>query len=120
MTERKMTCIICPRGCRMTVKYENNTLIECKDNFCARGPTYAKNEIAAPTRVLTSTIPTDSKTVPLMPVKTSKAIPKEQLFTAMKLVKTIRAKAPLKCGDVIYKDFMVQGTDLICGRNLKV
>lgn len=118
MTERKMTCVICPRGCRMTVKVENNTLVECKDNFCVRGATYAKSEIASPTRVLTSTVRTNSAAIPLLPVKTSSAIPKDKLFDAMKLLKTISATAPLKSGDIVSKNFVIEGVNLLAGRNI--
>lgn len=42
MTERQMTCIICPMGCSITVKMEGEEILEISGNTCKRGAAYAE------------------------------------------------------------------------------
>lgn len=118
MESRTMTCIVCPRGCKMTVETENNKVISCSGNFCLRGKKYAESEIIFPTRTLTTTVKTNSSIVPFLPVKTNKPIPKDKIFDAMELVKNIVVNIPIKVGDCVCSDFIDEGTELIAGREI--
>lgn len=118
MEKRTMTCIVCPRGCKMTVEIENNTLISCMGNFCVRGKKYAESEIISPERTLTTTVKTNSHEVPYLPVKTSKPIPKDKLFEAMEIISKVSVSVPIKVGDNIIVDFINPGTNLIAGREI--
>ena len=46
---KQMTCLLCPRGCLLTVS-DNG---EVSGNYCPRGLIYAKQEMTAPKRTLT-------------------------------------------------------------------
>lgn len=117
---RKMTCIICPRGCRLTVTAdENGDMSSCEGNFCARGANYAKAELKMPVRTLTTTVKTDSETVPMLPVKTDKPIHKDLLFEAMRLAAALKVSVPVKVGQVICRDFVQDGVNLIAGREIE-
>jgi len=54
--ERKLVCISCPLGCRLTVTWEDERDITVKGNRCAKGESYAQEEILAPKRVVTATV----------------------------------------------------------------
>jgi CxxC motif-containing protein len=54
--ERKLVCISCPLGCRLTVTWEDESDITVKGNRCAKGESYAQEEILAPKRVVTATV----------------------------------------------------------------
>ena len=118
METKNMTCIVCPRGCKLTVQIENKSLISCEGNFCVRGKKYAEAEIVSPTRTLTTTVKTNSKEVPFLPVKTSRPIPKDMIFEAMKIISEISVSVPVKVGDNIIVDFIDRGTNLIAGREI--
>ncbi|MBE6570628.1 MAG: DUF1667 domain-containing protein [Ruminococcaceae bacterium] len=122
--EKTFTCVVCPIGCELTVNYDENDIIDEKisvhGNSCPRGEKYAKTELIHPERTLTSIVKCDSSTLSMLPVKTSSPIPKEKLFEAMKLINTITAKAPIKQGDILYKNFVVDGVDLVACRSVKV
>ena len=118
MSEKTMTCIVCPRGCRMNVSFEDKQMLSCSGNFCKRGADYAKAELASPIRVLTSTVALGSKAVPRLPVKTSAPIPKEKLFEAMDKLKSLKISVPVKNGDIIYPDFVKAGVNLISCRSV--
>jgi len=46
--ERKMVCISCPLGCRLTVTWSEGSEVTVKGNRCAKGESYAREEILAP------------------------------------------------------------------------
>ncbi len=112
---RELTCVVCPAGCRITVEMDaDGTITSITGNTCPRGKNYAENEVTHPVRTLTSTVSIDTEEgTKLIPVKTDRPIPKEKLFEAMEIVKSIRIKAPYKVGDVICPDFIEQGTNLV-------
>ena len=46
MTERKLICVACPRGCPVTVTLDdNNEIVKVEGNTCPRGDTYARAEV---------------------------------------------------------------------------
>ena len=49
---KELTCIVCPRGCRLKV---NDDMV-VTGNACPRGEKYAINELTHPTRTITSSI----------------------------------------------------------------
>ena len=121
--EKVFTCVVCPVGCELHVKYDENDLtaenIKVTGNTCPRGEKYAKSELIHPERTLTSIVRTDSSELPMLPVKTSSPIPKEKLFDAMKLLNALSATVPVNAGDIIYKDFIKEGVNLVACRTIK-
>lgn len=116
--KKTMTCIVCPIGCEITVEHENGSIASISGNTCKRGEAYAKNEILSPSRTLTTTVRIEGGSMPLVPVRTDKPIPKAMLFKAMEQANACIAKAPIKCGDVIIADFVENGTNLIACRSI--
>ncbi|GAI42426.1 unnamed protein product, partial [marine sediment metagenome] len=57
--------------------------------------------------------------LPLVSVKTEKAIPKRLLLKAMTEIVEIEVKAPVKIGQVIKDDLMGTGVSLVATRNIK-
>ena len=52
----ELTCIGCPMGCPLTVTMENGAVASVTGNTCPRGDAYARKEVTAPTRIVTSTV----------------------------------------------------------------
>ncbi|TCL72333.1 CxxC motif-containing protein [Hydrogenispora ethanolica] len=111
----EMTCIVCPVGCRMTVKV-TGTAVEVTGNGCRRGLEYARQEAIAPQRVLTAVVAVAGAEQPL-PVKTARPIPKEKLFAAMAEVKTLRPQPPIRIGQVLKEDLAGTGVALVAAKN---
>jgi CxxC motif-containing protein len=113
---RKMTCIECPVGCQLEVDEEGGRLISLTGNKCEKGEVYARQEIENPTRILTTTILAEELEPKLVPVRTSKPIPKGRLLEAIALISRARLTHPVKVGDVVIKDLLSLGVDLIATR----
>lgn len=115
---RDIVCINCPMGCRLTVTETENGGWLIEGNQCKRGHDYAIREVTAPTRMLTSTVKVRNGFLPRLPVRTKTAIPKEKIFDAMKVVNHVVVDAPVKMGDVIVRDLLGTGVDLIASRDI--
>lgn len=116
---RNLTCIVCPKGCGLTVTFDGNGNIEKVDGFtCKRGEEYAISECTHPVRTVTSTVKTVSgKTVS---VKTEKAIPRELVFAAMKEINAVRLPddVPVSIGQVIISDLCGIGISVVATSNI--
>ncbi len=108
---REMTCIICPRGCQLTVEYEDKNVLSVNGNACKRGVDYAVAECTCPTRTLTTTVMTESGEV--VAVKSNKAIPKELLFDCMSKINALRVPNTVRQGDVVISNVLGTGADII-------
>ncbi len=109
---KKITCIVCPKGCEMTVNQQNGKII-VTGNSCKRGEKFAVDEMLHPTRTLQSTVKTIYKQMPRISVKTNNVIPKDKIFKVMNEIAKVNVKNKLKNGDVIIKDVLNLGVDVI-------
>ena len=118
---KDIICITCPQGCIIKVSGDpaQGTIESCDGFKCKRGKVYAENEFIRPLRILTSSVKTGGANVPLVAVRTSAPIPKEMQMEAMEEVKKITVKGPMTPGDVIVKNFMNTGADLIASGSLE-
>lgn len=114
MTE--MICIVCPRGCRISVDEENNFAVA--GNACPRGEEYGKGELISPSRTLTTTVRLEDGVIPRCPVRTSKPIPKDMLMRAIELVRSITLTAPVTVGEKAAENIFGTGADIIVTRSI--
>lgn len=116
-----VTCVICPKGCSISVnwKEENGekTVIDVNGNSCKRGYTYASSEVIHPVRVLSSTVRIRNSTLTLLPVRSASPLPREVLLEAMKTIKNTVVDAPVKMGDVIIHNIASTTVDMVACRD---
>lgn len=114
---RDITCIACPVGCEIIVEdTENGYLIT--GYACAGGKDYALQEVTVPRRILTSTIAVEGGILPVLPVKTDKAIPKDMIFKCMEEINKIKVKAPISIGDIVLENIFNTGANVVATRNM--
>ena len=113
MAKKRITCIVCPQGCDITVDGDGDQIHSMTGQECKRGETYARDEFTHPLRILTSTVKVNGSSVPLVAVRTDKPIPKELLFAGMEEIKKVQATFPVKRGDIIIPNMLGTGTDLV-------
>ena len=114
---KQPVCIVCPRGCRLTVDEEHGYAVT--GNSCPRGAEYGKTELLHPTRVLTSTVRVDGGLHRRLPVKTTAPIPKELLFQAMEALNGVTLTAPVTVGQVVIANLLGTGVDVVATREMK-
>lgn len=104
---KQITCIACPRGCRITItvtKNEPGSKTQCSvgGNACAKGEKYGIQETICPMRIVTSTIASSITGFPRVPVKTDCEVPLAHVMEVMGVVKSIRVDSPVHCGQILY------------------
>ena len=119
VTTKELTCVVCPAGCRITVTLTDGVGTEVTGNTCPRGKKYAETEVTHPVRTLTTTVGiTGSATHHMLPVKTSRPIPREDLMDAMAQLAGFTVSAPVHTGDVLIADFIEMGCDLVACKEI--
>ncbi len=108
----EIICIGCPMGCSLKVEITGEQIL-VEGNQCKRGETFARNEVKNPTRSLTTTVRTIFEDMPLLPVRTDGEIPKDKVFQAMKVLNKVLIKDKVSCGDIIVKDILGTGCNVI-------
>ena len=119
MESRNLTCIGCPLGCAITVTTENRLILSVSGHTCKRGELYAREEVTAPRRIVTSTVRVTGGTRPVISVKTVPAIPKEQIFSCMDEIRRLCVQAPVHIGDVVIKNILGLDSDVIVTKNIE-
>ena len=110
--ERLLTCIVCPKGCELRISLDDGgKILDISGHTCKRGVAYAEAECTHPTRTVTSTVRCEGGAV--LPVKTSAPIPKELIFKVMREINSVIAPKRAKIGDVLIKNVLDTGTDIV-------
>ncbi|NLI70433.1 MAG: DUF1667 domain-containing protein [Firmicutes bacterium] len=120
MSKKEIICIVCPVGCKLLV--EENREAEggytVEGHTCKRGIKYGIEEMRDPRRNICSTVPITGAALGLLPVRTNHPIPKDMIFDCMKEINKVRVTAPVKVGDVIIKNVLGTGTDIVASRSM--
>lgn len=114
---KELICISCPMGCHLQVDVETQKVT---GNTCKRGEIYGINEVTNPVRVVTSTVKIKKGVLPVIPVKTKGAIPKDLNFKVMEVLREIEVEAPIKVGDIIVENILHTGIDVVATRNIRI
>ncbi|MCR4690144.1 MAG: FAD-dependent oxidoreductase [Lachnospiraceae bacterium] len=112
-----LPCINCPAGCIVNVTVKDGQVTEVSGNKCPRGETYARNEVTAPVRIVTSNVYVSGSDKPVVSVKTAEPIPKGSIDACVEALKNVTAKAPVKIGDVVLANVAGTGIDVIATAN---
>lgn len=113
---KELICIVCPKGCHLKIDEANNNTIT--GNTCEKGAQYGRDELLHPVRMVTSTVRAKGGLLPRCPVKTSRPIPKDKIFDAMKLLDALEVVCPVECGQILLKNILGTGADFVTARSL--
>ena len=121
---QELICTGCPMGCRLLAVVEGDrgetpVVIEVTGNFCPRGADYARTECTNPLRTLTTTVVIQGAMYPLLSVRTTKPVPKGLIKSCMNDLRRVHVKAPVKAGEVIVKNILNTGADIIATKDLE-
>ncbi|HHV62331.1 MAG TPA: FAD-dependent oxidoreductase [Firmicutes bacterium] len=128
----RVVCTICPVGCIIEVRRapagevatapagDGGGALEIRGNKCKRGATYAIEEFTSPKRTLTTTVRARVATCAdvLVPVRTSSPIAKDLILPAARELASVEVRPPVRIGDVIVRDILGSGADVIATASL--
>lgn len=110
---RKLICIGCPKGCLITVTKDADGELTITGNSCKIGENYARNEVTAPKRGLTSIMKVEGGAYKVVSVKTKGEIPKEKIADCMQVIRGATVKAPVALSKVLITDIAGTGIDVV-------
>ena len=111
--EKKITCIVCPIGCKIMVKTDGSSCEIIEGEKCKRGVEYAQHEALDPRRMLTTSVRVEDGVWPLVSVKSSLPVPMDKLCSVLKEIKKTRIKTPVRSGQIIIKNVAKTNIDVV-------
>lgn len=102
-------------GCRLSVEKTADG-ITVTGNTCPSGKAYAIDELTAPKRMVTSSVPVAGGNYHTVSVKTSASIPKQDIFNALAELKGVSLVAPVSEGQIVVRNVAGTGADFIATR----
>lgn len=114
----ELICIACPQGCTLAVEHDQEAIASITGNGCTRGIPYAEAEIFHPERLVTTTVRIAGAAIPLLPVKTSRAIAKGKVPAVLAELAGLCVQAPIAAGDILVHDIDGTGADIVATRSL--
>ncbi len=117
--KKDIICTICPRGCTVTVEGTEKEVTSVTGYGCKRGMEFASAEFTAPVRILTTTVKIEGQENDLLPVRSSKPLPKEKVLECMEVIKKTAVKLPVNQYDVVVKDILLTGVDIVATKDVK-
>lgn len=118
-SKHEYTCINCPLSCSLELSEQEGKVLEVTGQSCNVGRKYAEQEFTDARRVVTTTVAVQDGTLRLLPVRTVGPIPKRLVIEAARTLADVIVEAPVKVGEVVLKDILGTGVDVIASRDLQ-
>lgn len=118
MKRHAFTCISCPLSCSLELMEEGGEILEVTGHECEVGRRYAEEEFRDPRRMVTTTVKARNGILPLLPVVSTRPIPKALVRKVVKALAEVEVEAPVEDGQVICRDILGTGADIIASRRL--
>lgn len=115
--KKELLCIQCPLGCRITVTTDDRGNVQSVEgNTCKNGEAYAIAESIRPKRMFTTILTVMGGTIPVS-VRSSEPVDKDKVMACLRVLRTVEVPSGTKLGDVIVKDILGTGVDIVATRD---
>ncbi|HUW44434.1 MAG TPA: DUF1667 domain-containing protein [Dehalococcoidia bacterium] len=116
--KKHFVCVVCPIGCEIDVVHDGSRIISMEGNKCERSEEFVSQELIEPMRILTTTVRIQGSRWPVIPVRTDKSVPKRLFPRIMRQLRGINLQAPVNMLDVVVKDVVGTGANIITTRTM--
>jgi CxxC motif-containing protein len=116
----KIICITCPKGCTLDVTRDGKTILNVEGAGCKHGAEYVDAETRDPRRMVATTVRVQGSRHPLLPVYTAQPFPKPRIRELLSVIRKVELKAPVKMGDLVLKNALGTGVDVIASRDMEL
>jgi len=113
---REVICDKCDKRCLITTDTSNDQL-ECYGSLCNDGIKYATVELSNKA-IFTTLVRVKGSNHNVVPVKSSKPLDKKLWVECSKALSRVYVGVPIKAGDIICKNILNTGADIICTKNI--
>lgn len=114
-------CKVCPIGCQLIISENSNAPsgFTVEGNSCNRGKDFAIQTLTNPQKVLTGKVLVKNGNIKHLPVKTTAPVPKNKIEDCLNIINSKEVSAPVKKGDIIIKNILGLGIDVVASRKVK-
>ena len=116
--KRHFVCVVCPIGCEIDVVHDGKKIISMAGNKCEKSEEFVRQELIEPMRILTTTVRIQGARWAVIPVRSDKAVPKRLFPRIMKQLRRIGLRAPVNVLDVVVRDVLQTGANIITTRTM--
>lgn len=116
---KELICFLCPNGCILSVVHDHSE-ITVAGQKCKRGKEFAMAETTNPMRSLSSTVRTAFPKMPVLPVRSAVAIPKNRIFEVMAEINRVVVTQALCCGAPVITNVLGLGIDIIATTTIEI
>ena len=117
--KKHFVCVVCPVGCEIDVVHDGSKIISMEGNKCEKSEEFVTQELIEPMRILTTTVRIRGARLPVIPVRTDKSVPKRLFPGVMKQLRRVKLQAPINMLDVVVRDVLCTGADIISTRTMR-
>jgi len=116
--KKHFVCVVCPIGCEIDVVHDGGKIISMEGNKCEKSEEFVGQELVEPMRILTTTVRIEGSRWPVIPVRTDKSVPKRLFPSIMRQLRRIKLQAPVNMLDVVVRDVLRTGANIISTRTM--
>jgi CxxC motif-containing protein len=110
-------CYNCSEKCVLNIDKQDNEIV-ISGNKCHKGIDYGKESLNNSKGVLTTLVRVKgAKEVRVVPVKSTAPIDKSLWLECSKALSRVYVGVPIKIGDIVCKNILNTGVDIVCTRN---
>jgi len=115
---KRLTCILCPNGCKIKAELSGSEIIKLEGARCPKGKTFLLQEINNPQRNIATSVLVKDGELELASVRLNGDIPRDKIFEVMNEIRKLECTAPLSSGQVLIRDVLGLGVDVICTKSI--
>lgn len=116
---RKMTCILCPNGCKLKLELSEAKILTLHGARCPRGMEFAEQELMDPHRNIATSVLVTAGELSLVSVRLTNPVPKDKLADVLEAIRALRLEAPVSSGEVLIRNVKDLGVDVISTRSVR-
>lgn len=113
---REIICNKCDKNCILSIK-KDDEIMGIEGNLCSEGIEYANMEISDNKGILTTLVRIKGSKLNVVSVKSNKPISKDLWIECSKALSRLYVGAPVKIGDIVCKNILNTGVDIVCTKN---
>lgn len=114
---KNIVCNKCEEYCILEIK-NDDVFFEYFGNECKNNVDVKEIEIVSDKDILTSLVRIKGAEVKVVSVKSSKPIDKSLFMKCSRALSRINVGAPIRIGDIVCKNLLNLGVDIICTKNI--
>lgn len=114
-------CKVCPIGCELIITENKSdpSGFTVEGNSCGRGLEFGMNLVTKPAKILSGKVLLKNGPMGHLSVKSTDVIPKNKVEDCLKIINSTEVFAPVKKGDIVIKDILGLGVDIVAARKVK-